>query len=135
MSPGYVLGGAAVSQFVHYGQMIIYGDFSLFDYENARMNRQMYGQDTPPAYNLTAITAPVNLYYSKDDETATFENAIDLESQLPNLKSSVFIRDIYFSHGDFIMSKTAKDILYNRIIQSIDKSNGRLWNISQIFEI
>lgn len=126
LSAGYVLGGAAVSQFVHYGQMIIYGDFSLFDYEDAEMNRKMYGRDTPPPYNLSAITAPVSLYYSKDDDTATYENAIDLESQLPNLKSSYFIKDVEFSHGDFIMSKTAKDILYNRIMKSIDKSNGML---------
>lgn len=126
-SPGYVLGGASVSQFVHYGQMILYGDFSLFDFENARMNRQMYGRDTPPAYNLTAITAPVNLYYSDNDDTATSENAIELESQLQNLKSSYFIQNKDFSHGDFIMSKTAKDILYNRIIHSIDKTNGKVW--------
>lgn len=126
LSLGYVLGGASVSQFVHYGQMIIYGDFSLFDYENAQMNRKMYGRDTPPPYNLTAITAPVNLYYSKNDDTATFENAKELESQLQNLKSSYFIQIEDFDHVDFIMSTSAKDILYNRILHSIDKCNGKL---------
>lgn len=119
-----MLGGAAVTQFVHYGQMILYGDFSLFDYENKRMNRQKYGRDTPPPYNLTAITAPVSLYYCKDDDIATYENVMELETQLPNLKSSHFIQST-FSHADFTMSHIAKDIVYKKIIHSIDKSNGK----------
>lgn len=90
------------------------------------MNRQMYnGSDTPPPYNLEMITAPVNLYYSKGDDTATFENAIDLKSQLQNLRSAYLVPIDDFSHGDFIFNMNAKEVVYNRMVYNINKINGK----------
>lgn len=84
-------GGGSLQQCFHYLQMVRNNDFNLFDYGDKKTNIRMYGRETPPAYNLTEITAPVRLYYSKDDDTATMENAIRLQSQLPNHKSSYLV--------------------------------------------
>lgn len=81
--------------------MILNGDFSQFDYRDKAKNREVYGRDTPPPYNLTAITAPVHLYYSKNDDTAIIENAIKLRQQLPNVKSSYRIPIGDFGHVDY----------------------------------
>lgn len=106
--------------------MIRHENFCLFDYDNIEINRQIYGSDQPPPYNLTAITAPVNLYYSKGDETATIVNAIELQTKLPNIRSSYLVPIDDFSHGDFIFHNIAKDVLYNRLIDNINKVNGKL---------
>lgn len=78
--------------------MIINGDFSQFDYRDVKKNREVYGSDSPPPYNLTAITAPVNLYYSDNDDTAIIENALKLRQQLPNVKSSYQVPIAEFGH-------------------------------------
>lgn len=82
----------------HYAQMIINGDFSQFDFRDKKKNQDAYGRDTPPPYNLKAITAPINLYYSRNDDTAIIENAVKLRHQLPNVKSSYLIPISDFAH-------------------------------------
>lgn len=98
-------------------------DFSLFDYDSKLMNRLKYGQNSPPKYNLTEITAPVNLYYSKGDDTATMENAIKLQSLLPNLRSTYLVPAEDFSHTDFAFSELAKEVLYDQMIENINRIN------------
>lgn len=125
-SPGYIYGGASARQIMHYGQMIRHEKFCLFDYDNRRINRRIYGSDEPPPYDLKKITAPVNLYYSKGDDLATFENAIELASQLQNVRSAHLVSIDNFSHGDFIFSHLAKQHVYKNMISSINKINGKL---------
>lgn len=84
----------------------------------------MYGRSTPPLYNLTAITAPVNLYYSKGDDTATLEDAIDLRNQLPHIRSSYLVPIDDFSHIDFGFSYLAKQFVYDKLISNINKITG-----------
>lgn len=38
--------------------MIKNGDFNQFDYGDIEINRNHYGTDTPPPYDLTKISAP-----------------------------------------------------------------------------
>lgn len=104
--------------------MIIKGEFSLFDYDDERTNQRRYGQSKPPLYNLTKITAPVNLYYSKGDDTATTENAIHLQKELPNLRSSYLVPIDDFCHDDFIFSSIAKEFVFKQLINNINKING-----------
>lgn len=111
-------------QMFHYAQMILNGDFSLFDYRDKKKNQEAYGRDTPPPYNLTAITAPINLYYSKNDDTAIIENAVKLQHQLPNVKSSYQIPIDDFGHVDFTYSRYVKKALYDNLISKLNKNNG-----------
>lgn len=105
--------------------MIRDGGFHLFDYDDKKTNMRMYGRETPPSYNLSQITAPVNLYFSKDDDTATMENAIRLRSQLSNHKSSYLVPIKDFRHIDFTYSRYVRKAINNRLIQNIDSSNQR----------
>lgn len=113
-----------MGQTFHYAQMILNGDFSQFDYRDKKKNHEVYGRDTPPPYNLTAITAPVNLYYSKNDDTAIMENAMILRKQLPNVRSSYRIPINDFGHVDFTYSRYVKRVLYNNLITKMNKANG-----------
>lgn len=115
--------GGSLRQCFHYLQMVRNGEFNLFDYENEETNMRMYGQDTPPAYNLTQITAPVSLYYSKDDDTATMKNAIRLQYQLPNLKSSYRVPIDDFRHIDFTHSRFVRKAVNNRLIMNMNIAN------------
>lgn len=86
--------------------MIISGDFSQFDYRDKQKNQEVYGRDTPPPYNLKAITAPIHLYYSKNDDTAIIENALKLRHQLPNVKSTYLVPIEDFGHVGKCKNKT-----------------------------
>lgn len=120
----YTPAGSSIDEIIHYGQMIRNKEFRLFDYDSARMNQRIYGTSTPPLYNLTAITAPVYLYYSKGDDLATPEDAIDLQNQLPNVQSSYLVPIDDFSHIDFGFSYLAKPFVYDELLRNINKVNG-----------
>lgn len=104
--------------------MIRHKKFRLFDYDSMRINQRIYGRNKPPLYNLTKITAPVNLYYSKGDDTATFENVMSLRTKLPNIRSSYLVPIEGFSHVDFAFSYLAKKSVYERLLNNINKING-----------
>lgn len=120
----YTPAGSSIDDILHYGQMIRHKEFRQFDYDSERINRRIYGQSTPPPYNLTAITAPVNLYYSKGDDTASIEDAIELQNRLPNIRSSYLVPYDDFSHIDFGFSYLAKQFVYDKLISNINQSNG-----------
>lgn len=71
------------------------------DYENRRINRQKYGQDKPPAYDLSKVTATINLYYSEDDDLITIDSVRKLQPHLRNLKSNYSVPVAGFNHVDF----------------------------------
>lgn len=104
--------------------MIKQGEFRLFDYDDPQMNQRRYGQPIPPLYNLKKVTAPVYLYYSKGDDTATTENAIHLQKELPNIRSSYLVPIDDFCHDDFIFSFIAKEFVFNQLIDNINKNHG-----------
>lgn len=116
--------GASTKQALHYIQLIRSGDFRQFDYEDKKLNHIMYGSQIPPSYNLTQITVPVNLFYSKDDTTAIFQNVVELQSKLPNVKQSYIVPIPKFEHVDFIYSRFVREALNEKIINTIQMANG-----------
>lgn len=109
----------------HYLQLVRNGGFRQFDYDSKRKNRQIYGRDTPPEYNLSAITVPVNIFHSKDDDTAIFENVLQLESQLPNVKSRNVVSIPDYGHVDFIYSRYIRKALNDKLISTINSANRK----------
>lgn len=87
------------------------------------MNQKIYGRDTPPEYDLTRVTAPINLFHSIDDDTAVYENVLNLESKLPNVKSRHVIQVPYFGHVDFTYSRYARNGLNDKLISIINDAN------------
>lgn len=85
----------------------------------------MYGSDTPPAYNLSQVTVPINLYYSKDDSTVPLENVVELQTQIRNLKSSIIIPINDFNHVDFLYSRYVRYVVNEEVLSNINKVNGK----------
>lgn len=83
----------------------------------------MYGRDNPPEYNLTQISATINLFFSKDDDTTVYENVIKLKTQLPNVKSSYVIPFAEFTHLDFTYSRFVRKVLNDPLIKTINNAN------------
>lgn len=117
--------GASVRQFLHYIQWERSGGFNQFDYDSKRINRMKYGRDTPPPYNLTQATIPINIYYSKDDTLVAADNIIELQSKLKNLKSTYLVPIDDFNHVDFIYSRYLRKVVNDKLISNIDKTNGK----------
>lgn len=83
----------------------------------------MYGTDTPPEYNLTKVTAPINLFHSIDDDTAVYKNVIQLQSELPNVKLRYVIQVPDFGHVDFAYSRYARQGLNDKLISTMNDAN------------
>ncbi len=73
----------------------------------------MYGQSSPPQYDLTQVSAPVALFHSDTDLTTANVDVQILKSQLSNL---VFVQhldaSVAFSHLDYIWAKDVVEIVY-----------------------
>ncbi|XP_044739787.1 uncharacterized protein LOC123301120 [Chrysoperla carnea] len=96
-------GGCSVKQLLHFSQLIEKGGFKKYDFGMLK-NRKIYGQNKPPAYNLSNINAPVYLMYGDKDTLSTPEDVKILHNLLP---SSTLFRVDYakFRHSDFLYAK------------------------------
>lgn len=122
--------GASVKQGIHYLQSIRSGEFRQFDYENKKHNQIVYGTTTPPSYNLSKITARINVFYSKGDTTATHENVKKLISRLPNVKFTYEVPVRNFEHVDFNYSRFVREALNDVLIDIIDNSTPKQWKMN-----
>lgn len=94
-----------------------------FDYDNVTINREVYGTDKPPPYDLSKVTASVNLIYSNGDATATAENAEKIKNILPNVKWTYVVPDDNFAHIDFSYSRFLRERLNDKVIERINAAN------------
>lgn len=117
--------GAALRQGIHFIQLMRDGGFRQFDYDDRKINQKIYGSDTPPAYDFKKITVPVNLYHSNDDNTATFDNVIKLQSMLANHKSTYLVPIADFTHVDFTYSRYVRKVLNDKVVSNINKANQK----------
>jgi pimeloyl-ACP methyl ester carboxylesterase len=76
-------GGTSVMNMMHWQQMVQYPAYYMqkFDYGTAE-NMQVYGQATPPRYDLSQIRAPIAAYFGVYDELADPIDGAWLISQL-----------------------------------------------------
>jgi len=67
---GHYPAGASVQSFLHYAQEINEQNFMLFDYGSAEANQAKYGQDTPPAVDLSNVArskVPISMFVGLED--------------------------------------------------------------------
>lgn len=69
--------GTSTKNLIHYEQYIKKAEFKQFDY-GSRKNQVIYGQKTPPFYDLAKITFPVHLYVGKYDRLADIQDVNQL---------------------------------------------------------
>ncbi|KAL9693308.1 hypothetical protein quinque_012593 [Culex quinquefasciatus] len=118
---GHFPQGASVKQMLHHAQVVNGGGrFRQFDY-GWEGNWERYGSLEPPAYNLTASTAPVLIYYGLNDWMVHPRDAQRLSKQLPRVIAAVPVADRKFTHMDFMLAKNVRKELYERILPVLEK--------------
>ncbi|KAL9707287.1 hypothetical protein quinque_010805 [Culex quinquefasciatus] len=121
---GHIPAGSSTKQLVHFGQEVLSGQFRRYDYGKVK-NLYEYGQVEPPAYNLTRVTTPVVLHYGANDYMAHVDDVRRLATQLPNLLESHLIELDLFNHMDFLFAKDAVKLLYNDLVNNVEKYTDR----------
>ncbi|XP_066148930.1 lipase 3-like [Euwallacea fornicatus] len=112
--------GISLRQLVHFGQEIIDATFRQYDY-GSEGNMEHYGTSEPPSYDPANITAPVAVYYAKNDFFASVQDVETLLGKLPNVADSYLVEFNKFSHLDFISAKDVNTLLYDRVLSVIQK--------------
>jgi len=116
---GHTPAGASTKQLLHYGQEVTSGYFRQYDY-GMLDNMFVYGQFTPPDYDLRKVTAPVALYYSENDWLAAIVDVDKLASKLPNLLGKFLVSLPAFNHLDYLWAIDADILVYNNVINQIN---------------
>lgn len=108
--------GAATKQALHYTQEINSGHFRKYDY-GYWLNFEIYGQYTPPDYDLSKITSPVALFYSSNDWLVAIEDVERAVSQLPNVVKKHLVTFDKFNHLDFLWAIDVKPLVYDHVME------------------
>ncbi|XP_017775706.1 PREDICTED: lipase 3-like, partial [Nicrophorus vespilloides] len=111
--------GASTKQFLHFLQGIKSGEFKQYDHGEFE-NLLKYKQKTPPSYNLTQITAPVALYYAKNDLKSDIIDVQRLTEELPNVVVKHLIEYEHFNHMDYLFAIDVVKFLYNDILNCMN---------------
>lgn len=118
---GHTPAGTSVETLVHYAEEIDTGKFQRFDFGSKKSNQQAYGQDTPPLYDLSSVTAPVALYWSDNDWLGDPNDVYLTSEELPNLIRKFRVPLASFNHLDFLWAINADTLLYNDIMTLMSK--------------
>ncbi|XP_023247872.1 gastric triacylglycerol lipase-like [Copidosoma floridanum] len=114
--------GTSVITVYSYNQNYKMKKFQAYDY-GVKDNMRKYGQKTPPVYDLSKVTAPVSIWYAKNDDIVNYKDVQYLKKQLPNVATYEEVQNENFNHFDFLWSYDAKELVYDFMIIDIDLRN------------
>ncbi|XP_011305498.1 lipase 1 [Fopius arisanus] len=115
--------GTSSKVFQHYGQLIRSGKFEHFQYSKRTRNREVYGEDQAPEYNVTNIKAPTIIFQGQNDPIANSKNVNNLIDDLSSdieLNHQVIGYD-KFDHKDFVVAKDVVNFLYKPMLKILEK--------------
>ncbi|XP_037904465.1 lipase 3-like [Hermetia illucens] len=112
--------GASVNQIIHYAQGVPSGKFRQYDYGILK-NLLVYKSLWPPDYPLGEITAPIHLYYSNNDWLAAVKDVQILASKLQNVVYNKIVPDLTFNHFDFLWGLNVREMVYDDLIENIQR--------------
>ncbi|KAJ0176929.1 hypothetical protein K1T71_006938 [Dendrolimus kikuchii] len=101
---------------VHFSQLVTSGKFQQFDYDSAD-NMIHYGSLYPPEYDLSKITLPISLFWSRNDLLSSEEDVMLLRSKLRTKTRSYMVPDQKFNHIDYIWAIDVKELLNDEILE------------------
>ncbi|XP_026806196.1 gastric triacylglycerol lipase-like [Rhopalosiphum maidis] len=102
----------------HYFQLLLSGRFTNYDYGPIG-NMRHYHSKQVPEYDIKKITAPAIILYSKRDNLVPPQDIKWLLNNLPNIKSTLYIDKIPFSHQSFAMDKRAHLVIGPYIVKQL----------------
>ena len=91
----------------------------MYNFGSANENMKHYNQTSPPLYDISKISVPVALYYGQNDWLADVTDVDFLRKSLTNIVDDLNIKT--YNHADFIWGLNAKETLYDRMIQLMQK--------------
>jgi lysosomal acid lipase/cholesteryl ester hydrolase len=111
----------ATKNLVHLAQTVRDGVLSKYNYGTANFNLEHYGESRPPVYDLSKIPRDLPLFLSYGGQDA-LSDVKDVATLLDALKhhdvDKLHVQYVKkFAHADFIIGITAKDIVYNQIVE------------------
>lgn len=116
--------GTSYQNLRHFVQMNREKDFLMYNY-GASENKDRYGQETPPAYDVDRITVPIALFSSEGD---TIADPKDVSLLAERLGSRLLFNHVVppkdFRHLDFAFGYQATDFLHKIMIETIEKYAG-----------
>ncbi|KAH8381039.1 hypothetical protein KR200_009727 [Drosophila serrata] len=112
-------GGSSSNQGIHFLQLYDSHEFRQYDW-GTKKNNELYGQDLPPDYDLSKITAPTHLYSSTNDALCGPEDVNTLVSRFTNLVEDYRVPVQSFNHLDFIIARNMKELVNDPIIRRIN---------------
>ncbi|KAL6256294.1 hypothetical protein P5V15_012410 [Pogonomyrmex californicus] len=116
--------GGSIQTVDHYSQNILASNFQNYDY-GITENYKRYKQKTPPSYDVKKITTPIILFYAANDVLTTKENTLELSKRLPNVLLTEEVPYKLFNHVDFLWGIDVKTLVYDRILELIQKFNAK----------
>ncbi|XP_061719973.1 lipase 1-like [Cydia pomonella] len=106
---------------VHYDQIVLRREFAQYDYGTIR-NLAKYGSESPPAYNLTAVTVNVALFVGSSDGVSKLKDTEHLNNILPNVLQYKVMELKRWNHVDFVWGKDImSEYLYPPVLELLEK--------------
>ncbi|XP_062540108.1 lipase 3-like [Armigeres subalbatus] len=119
---GHAPSGASVRQLMHFAQVARTGHFRQYDH-GRKENLQTYSHWKPPMYNLTASSAPVLIYYGRNDWMVHPRDVQEFYKMLPRVVAANLVADKKFNHLDFILAKNARTDVYDNMRPVLERYN------------
>ncbi|XP_048511304.1 uncharacterized protein LOC105694084 [Athalia rosae] len=129
----HIPAGASTRQLIHYGQEISSGKFRRYDH-GLVSNLIQYDSLHPPKYDLSRITAPVHLFHSDNDWMAAVRDVKKLYSELGNPVELYRILDGKWNHLDFTWGIDAKELVYDKIVNTLKKTTAVVFAASVVLQ-
>jgi len=98
---------------LHYAQNITNKYFHAYDWYDSAENMRRYGSEDPPTYDLSKVTVPAALFWSKKDSLSSKEDMERIVSELPNLVSC---KETDIGHLDYLWGANVKGDFYHDLL-------------------
>lgn len=92
-----------------------------YDYGSEK-NLEVYGSETPPAYDFTQVTAPVVMFNGAGDHIVVPESVTELAALIPNV-TVITANDSLWNHIDMGYSKSNPTIIFPTVLEYLEKYN------------
>lgn len=112
--------GTSVQNLARYGQSMKSRKFEKFSY-GKKENLMIYHSESPPEYNLSAVTVPVMVIYGKNDYLVDPKDVRWLLRRLPNVLEAEEVKDPLWNHLDVPYSQYASELIYPKISEYLNK--------------
>lgn len=118
----FTASGTSTKQLKHLVQLTEKGGARKYDWGIIK-NMMKYGSVKPPNYNLTKITSPTIVYYSKFDKLLSHEAMEEGINLIGNLKYAKPSPDNY-GHAELIFGKDLYKLFHSEIVDFFDSISG-----------